>query len=135
MPPILWKRTFADYKKLMKQVKDLGMDDVDMCIVGWNYLGFDGPFPKLWPVPEELGGEAGMKDAIAYGKSLGYRMSVHVNNHNIYRRAAAPAGTRTTSASTRRGTCAPTATSRAGSPTTRASRSSTTAGSTKTSRT
>lgn len=90
MPPILWKRTFADYKKLMKQVKDLGMDDVDMCIVGWNYLGFDGPFPKLWPVPEELGGEAGMKDAIAYGKSLGYRMSVHVNNHNIYRACGRP---------------------------------------------
>ena len=90
MPPILWHRTFADYKTLMKQVKDLGMDYVDMCIVGWQYLGFDGPFPKLWPVPEELGGEEAMKDAIAYGKSLGYRMSVHVNNHNIYRPCGLP---------------------------------------------
>ena len=90
MPPILWHRTFADYKTLMKQVKDLGMDYVDMCIVGWHYLGFDGPFPKLWPVPDELGGEEAMRDAIAYGKSLGYRMSVHVNNHNIYRACGAP---------------------------------------------
>jgi len=90
MPPILWKRTFADYKKLMKDVKDLGMDYVDMCIVGWQYMGFDGPFPKLFPVPEELGGEEGMKDAIAYGKSLGYRMSVHVNHHNIYRNCGTP---------------------------------------------
>ena len=90
MPPILWKRTFADYKRLMKSVKDLGMDYVDMCIVGWQYMGFDGPFPKLWPVPDELGGEEAMKDAIAYGKSLGYRMSVHVNNHNIYRNCGAP---------------------------------------------
>lgn len=90
MPPILWKHTFADYKKLMKAVKDLGMDYVDMCMVGWQYLGFDGPFPKLFPVPEELGGEEGMRDAIAYGKSLGYRMSVHVNNHNIYRACGKP---------------------------------------------
>ena len=90
MPPILWKRTFAEYKDLMKRVKDMGMDYVDMCIVGWQYLGFDGPFPKLWPVPEELGGEEGMRDAIAYGKSLGFRMSVHVNNHNIYRACGTP---------------------------------------------
>ena len=87
MPPLVVNRTFDDYMKLMKQVKDMGMDYVDMCIVGWNYLGFDGPFPQLFPVLEQIGGEEKMKEAIAYGKSLGYRMSVHVNNHNIYRAA------------------------------------------------
>ena len=85
MPPIVVNRTFDSYMDLLRQAKAMGMDDLDMCIVGWNYLGFDGPFPKLWPVYEPLGGEAKMREAIALGKSLGYRMSVHVNNHNIYR--------------------------------------------------
>ena len=85
MPPILVRRTFDQYMDLIRQVKAAGMDDVDMCIVGWQYLGFDGPFPKLFPVYEPLGGEEKMREAIALAKSLGYRVSVHVNNHNIYR--------------------------------------------------
>ena len=85
MPPVVVRRTFDDYMNLLRQVKAAGMDYVDMCIVGWNHLGFDGPFPKLFPVYEPLGGEAKMREAIALAKSLGYRISVHVNNHNIYR--------------------------------------------------
>jgi len=85
MPPIVVNRTFDEYMQLLRDVKALGLDYMDMCIVGWNYLGFDGPFPKLWPVYEPLGGEKKMREAIALGKSLGYRMSVHVNNHNYYR--------------------------------------------------
>lgn len=85
MPPILVRRTFDQYMDLVRQVKAAGMDDVDMCIVGWQHLGFDGPFPKLFPVYEPLGGEEKMREAIALAKSLGYRVSVHVNNHNVYR--------------------------------------------------
>ena len=85
MPPIRVNRTFDSYMDLIRQVKESGMDYVDMCMVGWQYLGFDGPFPKLFPVYEPLGGEAKMREAIALAKSLGYRISVHVNNHNIYR--------------------------------------------------
>ena len=98
-PPSAWKKagykpemivdhTFDDAKRIMKNFKDLGMDDIEVCFVGWHKGGHDGPFPDLFPVPEEIGGEAKMREAVAYGKSLGYRMTVHTNHHNYYSNAA-----------------------------------------------
>lgn len=86
-PKMVVDHTFDDAKKIMQNLKDLGMDDVEICFVGWHKDGHDGPFPDLFPVPAEFGGEAKMKEAVAFGKSLGYRMTVHTNHHNYYAHA------------------------------------------------
>ena len=78
-PPMNIDHTFDDFMGIMRRCKALGMDKVDMCMVGWQPDGHDGPFPDLFPPDERFGGEAKMREAIALGKSLGYRMSVHVN--------------------------------------------------------
>lgn len=87
-PEMIVDHTFDDAKRIMKNFKELGMDDIEVCFVGWHKDGHDGPFPDLFPVPEEFGGEAKMREAVAYGKSLGYRMTVHTNHHNFYANAA-----------------------------------------------
>ena len=87
MPPVVVDYTFADFRKIMKDCRDAGIDKADMCLVGFQQGGHDGPFPDLFPADARFGGEAGMRETIAYGKSLGYRMSIHLNQHNFYRNA------------------------------------------------
>lgn len=79
--------TFDEYMDFLKRAKAAGIDYADMCMVGWQPGGHDGAFPDLFPPDERFGGEEKMKEAIALGKSLGYRMSVHVNWHNYYKTA------------------------------------------------
>ena len=87
MPPVSVDYTFEDFRKIMRACKEAGIDKADMCLVGFQQGGHDGPFPDLFPADERFGGEAGMRETIAYGKSLGYRMSIHLNQHNFYRNA------------------------------------------------
>ena len=87
MPPVLVEHTFEDFKDIMRRFKEIGVDKAEMCMVGFQQGGHDGPFPDLFPADERFGGEKGMRDAIAYGKSLGYRMNCHINQNNFYRNA------------------------------------------------
>lgn len=81
------KNTFDDFMNIMRKMKAAGVNEADMCFVGWHTGGFDGYFPDLFPVEERLGGEAKMREAVELGKSLGYHMTTHINNHNMYKRA------------------------------------------------
>ena len=87
MPPVVVDYTFEDFKNIMRECKQVGIDKCDMCMVGFQFGGHDGPFPDLFPADERFGGEKGMREAIALGKSLGYRMSIHLNQHNFYKNA------------------------------------------------
>jgi len=79
--------TFDDFINIMKNMHNAGVKEADMCFVGWQVGGFDGYFPDLFPVEERLGGEAKMREAVKVGKELGYHMTTHINNHNMYKRA------------------------------------------------
>ncbi len=87
MPPVVVDYTFADFRKIMQDCRDAGIDKAEMCLVGFQPGGHDGPFPDLFPADERFGGDAGMRETITFGKSLGYRMSIHLNQHNFYRNA------------------------------------------------
>ena len=87
MPPVLVEHTFEDFKDIMRRFREIGIDKAEMCMVGFQQGGHDGPFPDLFPADERFGGDKGMRDAIAYGKSLGYRMNCHINQNNFYRNA------------------------------------------------
>ena len=86
-PEIKVVHTFDSFMDVMKKIHDLGVKEADVCFVGWQTGGFDGPFPDLFPVEEKLGGEAKMREAVNFGKSLGYHMTTHINNHNFYQHA------------------------------------------------
>ncbi len=87
MPPVLVEHTFDDMKDMMRRAKEIGIEKAEMCLVGFQQGGHDGPFPDLFPADERFGGQDKMREAIAYGKSLGYRMNLHINQNNFYRSA------------------------------------------------
>ena len=55
--PMTVQYTFEDGRKILDRIKKAGMDDVEFCFVGWQKGGHDGPYPDLFPIPQELGGE------------------------------------------------------------------------------
>ena len=86
--PIIVLNTFANAKDIMKRIHEAGMKDVEVCFVGWQKGGHDGPYPDLFPINKEFGGEEGMVDAIAYGKSLGFQITSHINHHDTVKSAS-----------------------------------------------
>lgn len=87
MPPVVVDHTFDDFKDIMRRAKEMGIDQAEMCLVGFQPGGHDGPFPDLFPADERFGGQAKMVEAIRYGRSLGYHMDMHINQNNFYRNA------------------------------------------------
>lgn len=86
-PDLNIMHTFDGVADIAKQIRDLGVEQADICFVGWNTGGFDGPFPDLFPVEERLGGETKMREAVKSIQSLGFHTTTHINNNNIYKRA------------------------------------------------
>lgn len=78
---------FDSFMDILRKMNEAGVGKADVCFVGWQVNGFDGYFPDLFPVEERLGGEAKMREAVKLGKSFGYHMTTHINNHNMYKRA------------------------------------------------
>jgi hypothetical protein len=83
-PPLIVSKTFDDLIKIMKGLKELGVERVEMCAVGWHSGGFDGRYPTLFPVEPAFGGEAKLREAIACAHGLGYQIVCHVCNTDFY---------------------------------------------------
>ncbi|MBE6414078.1 MAG: hypothetical protein E7035_05970 [Verrucomicrobiaceae bacterium] len=82
--PLNVMKTFDQSMELMKQMKSAGIDKAEICSVGWNIDGHDGPFPQYFPVEEKLGGEKKFREMLAFGNSLGYNMTCHINHHAYF---------------------------------------------------
>ena len=76
--------TFDKLIELMDKVKASGIEKAEFCLVGWNKSGHDGRWPQYFPVEERLGGEEGLKKAIAHAKELGYKIVAHTNSSDAY---------------------------------------------------
>ena len=83
-PPVNVQITFMRFMEIMKEMKEAGIEKAEVCSVGWNIDGHDGPFPQFFPVEEKFGGEKLFRKAIEYGKSLGYHMTCHINHHAFF---------------------------------------------------
>ncbi len=84
-PPMHVACTFARVCDLIDELKAQGVDRAELCLVGWNQSGHDGRYPDLFPVEERLGGEAGLRQLIAYAQANGYRIVCHTNSTDCYR--------------------------------------------------
>ncbi len=72
--------TYDKFAELMRNLKKLGVEKAEMCMVGWQAGGFDGRYPQYFPVPEELGGEEKLRESISEAKRLGYQIVCHTNS-------------------------------------------------------
>lgn len=84
-PPVDVYCSFARVKEFARRLKANGVEKADICLVGWNYKGHDGRYPQVFPVEPTLGGEAGLRDMLAYVQGeLGYPVVGHVNYRDAY---------------------------------------------------
>ncbi len=77
-PKLMVFCTFDDSINTMKTFKSLGIDNIQVCYTGWIQKGHDGRSLEIFPVEEAVGGEAKMREAVAFGKSIGYQMTCHI---------------------------------------------------------
>ena len=72
--------SFDKMLELLRRMKyELGMDDVAVCLAGWQTGGYDGRGPSIFPVCGEAGGEQKLRELIKGGQDLGYIVDAHTN--------------------------------------------------------
>ena len=70
---------FSEGSRLLQKAKDMGIDDIAVCVAGWQTGGYDSRCPTSFPVCEEVGGEVELRKFIKKGQSLGYIIDAHHN--------------------------------------------------------
>ena len=78
-PPVRCVKSFAKTLEDLRALKAAGMDDVALCLAGWQTGGYDGRCPSVFPVEPAAGGEAELKRLIAGAQSLGFLIDAHNN--------------------------------------------------------
>ena len=71
--------------QIIDAMKNAGIDRAVITLVGWNSGGHDGNYPTRFPVEPAIGGEAGLKELIAYAINHGYQIVPHDNVTDGYR--------------------------------------------------
>ena len=70
---------FTNGIKVLQEMKSLGMDDIAVCVNGFQNGGYDGRCPTTFPICEEAGGEDALKQLIKAGQDMGYIIDGHSN--------------------------------------------------------
>ena len=77
--PVRTNCKFTDTLALLRKLKDAGVDDIALCVAGWQTGGYDGRCPATFPIPTGPGGEEGLRQLIKGGQDLGYIVDGHSN--------------------------------------------------------
>lgn len=83
-PPVYVACDFDRVSELLDELKLQGVDEAEICLVGWNVKGHDGRWPQAFPVCEELGGEAKLRALIKKAQQMGYQITCHTNSTDQY---------------------------------------------------
>lgn len=78
-PSVNCVKSFAETLEGLKRIKAAGIDDVAICLAGWQTGGYDGRCPATFPVCEEAGGETELRKLINGAKSLDFLIDAHNN--------------------------------------------------------
>ena len=76
--------TFDRVKDIVRELKAQGVRSVELCLVGWNIGGHDGRWPQMFPAEAKLGGDAKLREAIAFTRENGYLIVPHGNFRDTY---------------------------------------------------
>ncbi len=83
-PKVVAVMPFDKTVEFVKAIKDAGVDKVSICSAGWQSGGYDGRFPQLFPINEELGGEKGLKAMTKALWDMGVPTACHTNATDCY---------------------------------------------------
>lgn len=73
----------CDIKKLGRIIEEMhrqGVENAELCLVGWSEGGHDGRFPQNYPLDPRYGTEEELKSFIKKAEDMGYRVVVHTNS-------------------------------------------------------
>ena len=70
--------TFDAMADIMRRIKAEGMNDVEVCSVGWSTRGQDGRYPQYFP------GEKKFREVIKQGKDMGFQINCHINHMAMF---------------------------------------------------
>ena len=76
--------TFDRVRDIVDELKRQGVDDAELCLVGWNIGGHDGRWPQVFPSEPKLGGDAKLMAAIRHAREAGYLIVPHGNFYEGY---------------------------------------------------
>jgi len=83
-PKLIPVMPFDKTVEFVKAIKNAGVDKIAVCSAGWQSGGYDGRFPQLFPINEELGGEKGLKAMTKALWDMGVPASCHTNSTDCY---------------------------------------------------
>ncbi len=75
---------FDRVKDIARALKEAGVGNAELCLVGWNVGGHDGRWPQSFPAEPRLGGDAKLREAIAAVQAEGYQIVPHGNFRDAY---------------------------------------------------
>lgn len=75
---------FDRVRDIADELKRQGVDEAELCLVGWNIGGHDGRWPQYFPAEPKLGGDAGLKAAVEHVRKAGYLIVPHGNFYEGY---------------------------------------------------
>jgi hypothetical protein len=76
--------TCDEAREIIQQCLNRGMKKLTVILVGWGQDGHDGKCPTYLPVDERVGGEAKMKELIAWAKEHDILLGVHTAHNGAY---------------------------------------------------
>jgi len=76
--------TCDEAREILEQCRTRGMRKLTAILVGWGQDGHDGKCPTYLPVDERVGGEAKMKELIAWCKVNDVLLGVHTSHYAAY---------------------------------------------------
>ena len=82
-PPNSKIKTFEELKADFKKIKELGVNELDICLTNWN-LRSNGRNPTCSLAEPELGGNAKLKELNALAKELGFQVAPHILHTEFY---------------------------------------------------
>ena len=82
--PVVCKASFDQTLSKLRDLKARGVDDVAVCVAGWQTGGYDGRCPAVFPVVPEAGGEEGLRRLVKGARELGYIIDAQDNYTDCY---------------------------------------------------
>ena len=83
-PPVYVAVKFDRVKDIARALRAAGIEKAELCLVGWNIGGHDGRWPQAFPAEPLLGGDEGLREAIAAVQAEGYQIVPHGNFRDSY---------------------------------------------------
>ena len=71
--------TFKESQEIVQALLDIGVDHMDVSLIGWNKDGLDGILPRRLPAESALGGDRGLKEFTSWANEQGIDIFLEAN--------------------------------------------------------